>query len=158
MVQQERAGPSIPISVQDEISGVFQMDRVASIRCYCPSILQRWAARPRHWPSPVIVQKVVSLGACLTPTGFKGSEYKHMEWRICFNTGEAELMNNLNYTQAKVYAMLKMILKNVTEPMLWFSKRRMELEMMWLEMRKSDAQCRDEDECVDMSDAIFVGK
>ncbi|KAH3698505.1 hypothetical protein DPMN_086027 [Dreissena polymorpha] len=39
-----------------------------------------------------------------------------MEWRICFNTGETELVNNLNDTQAKVYVLLKMILKNVLRP------------------------------------------
>ncbi|KAH3733598.1 hypothetical protein DPMN_040029 [Dreissena polymorpha] len=59
---------------------------------------------------------VVSLGAYLTPVGFKGSACKHMEWRICFNTGEAELVNNLNDTQAKAYVMPKMILKDVLKP------------------------------------------
>ncbi|KAH3809347.1 hypothetical protein DPMN_137710 [Dreissena polymorpha] len=39
-----------------------------------------------------------------------------MEWRIGFNTGEAELVNNLNDTQAKVYVMLKMIVKDVLRP------------------------------------------
>ncbi|KAH3796125.1 hypothetical protein DPMN_149692 [Dreissena polymorpha] len=39
-----------------------------------------------------------------------------MEWRICFNTGEVELVNNLNDTHTKVYVLLKMILKNVLRP------------------------------------------
>ncbi|KAH3773697.1 hypothetical protein DPMN_175065 [Dreissena polymorpha] len=111
-VQHERAGPSIPLS----FLGVLHIDRVTSLRCHCPSILQRWASRHRHWPSPGVVLKVVSLGAYLTPVGYKGSEYKHMEWRLCFNTGETELVNNLNDTQAKVYVLLKMILKNVLKP------------------------------------------
>ncbi|KAH3798579.1 hypothetical protein DPMN_152179 [Dreissena polymorpha] len=63
-----------------------------------------------------IVQKVVSLGAYVTPTGFKESENKHIEWRICFNSGETELMNNLNDTQAKVYVLLKWILKEIIKP------------------------------------------
>ncbi|KAH3693191.1 hypothetical protein DPMN_192593 [Dreissena polymorpha] len=112
LVVHERAGPSIPQSVH----GVFHMDFVIALPCHCPSILQRWATRPRHWPSPAIVQKVVSLGTYLTPVGFKGSKYRNMEWRICFNTGEAELVNNLNETQAKVYVMLKMILKDILKP------------------------------------------
>ncbi|KAH3809354.1 uncharacterized protein LOC127834501 [Dreissena polymorpha] len=111
-VNHERAGPSLPGSV----GGVVHTDRVWAIRCHCPSILQRWASRPRHWPSPVLVQKVVSLGANVTAVGFKESEYKHMEWRIGFNTGESELVNNLNDTQAKVYVMLKMIVKDVLRP------------------------------------------
>ncbi|KAH3698525.1 hypothetical protein DPMN_086052 [Dreissena polymorpha] len=39
-----------------------------------------------------------------------------MEWRICFNTGETELMHNVNDTQVKVYVLLKMILKNGLRP------------------------------------------
>ncbi|KAH3733036.1 hypothetical protein DPMN_039460 [Dreissena polymorpha] len=112
IVNHERAGPSTPGTLE----GVIHFDRVCALRCQCPSILQRWAARPRHWPSPAIVQKVVSLGAYLTPVGFKGSEFNHMEWRLCFNTGETELVNNLNCTQAHVYVMLKMILKDVLRP------------------------------------------
>ncbi|XP_052240802.1 uncharacterized protein LOC127851221 [Dreissena polymorpha] len=108
----KRAGPSIP----DTVDGVLHFDRVIALRCSCPSILQRWADRRRNWPSPTIVQKVVSLGALVTPVGFKGSDYKHMEWRICFNTGEAELVNNLNDTQAKVYVILKMILRDIIKP------------------------------------------
>ncbi|KAH3809301.1 hypothetical protein DPMN_137663 [Dreissena polymorpha] len=111
VVIHERAGPSLPDS-----SGELHSDRVLALRCYCPSILQRWASRPRHWPSPVLVQKVVSLGANVTAVGFKESEFKHMEWRIGFNTGESELVNNLNDTQAKVYVMLKMIVKDVLRP------------------------------------------
>ncbi|KAH3809327.1 hypothetical protein DPMN_137690 [Dreissena polymorpha] len=112
VVNHERAGPSLPISAGRE----FHTDIVFALRCHCPSILQRWASRPRHWPSPVLVQKVVSLGANVTAVGFKESEYKHMEWRIGFNTGESELVNNLNETQAKVYVMLKMIVKDVLRP------------------------------------------
>ncbi|KAH3809373.1 hypothetical protein DPMN_137736 [Dreissena polymorpha] len=111
-VSHERAGPSLPTS----IGGDHHTDIVFALRCHCPSILQRWASRPRHWPSPVLVQKVVSLGANVTAVGFKESEYKHMEWRIGFNTGESELVNNLNDTQAKVYVMLKMIVKDVLRP------------------------------------------
>ncbi|KAH3689432.1 hypothetical protein DPMN_194055 [Dreissena polymorpha] len=108
----ERAGPSLPKTY----GGILHFDRVIALRCYCPSILQRWADRRRNWPSPTIVQKVVSLGALVTPVGFKGSDYKHVEWRICFNTGETELVNNLNDTQAKVYVILKMILRDIIKP------------------------------------------
>ncbi|XP_052238889.1 uncharacterized protein LOC127850131 isoform X4 [Dreissena polymorpha] len=108
----EPTGPSRPVVGLD----IIYDDIVDAIPCHCPSILQRWAARPRHWPSPVIVQKVVSFGACVTPVGHKGSDNKHIEWRICFNIGETELVNNLNGTQAKVYVILKMILKDLLKP------------------------------------------
>ncbi|KAH3705541.1 hypothetical protein DPMN_080618 [Dreissena polymorpha] len=112
VVQQKSVGPSLP----QTIGGSLHTDNVLALRCLCPSVLHRWAARPRHWPSPVIVQKVVTLGAILTPVGFKGSEFKHMEWRINFNSGEAELVSNLNDTQAKVYVILKMIIKDIIKP------------------------------------------
>ncbi|KAH3781387.1 hypothetical protein DPMN_159214 [Dreissena polymorpha] len=112
IVNCEIAGPSIP----DIRGGKVHNDKVFGLRCHCNSILQRWAARPRHWPSKDIIAKVVSLGAYVTPVGSKESEYKHMEWRICFNTGEAELVNNLTDTHAKVYVILRMILKEIIKP------------------------------------------
>ncbi|KAH3733563.1 hypothetical protein DPMN_039992 [Dreissena polymorpha] len=99
----------MPVSFESRL----HFDNVYAIRCNCPSILQRWAVRPRHWPSSVIVQKVVSLRAYVTPVGFRGSQYKDNEWRICFNDGESEIVNNLNDIQAKVYVLLKMIVKDV---------------------------------------------
>ncbi|KAH3708992.1 hypothetical protein DPMN_068452 [Dreissena polymorpha] len=84
-LRHERAGPSTPVT----LGGVFHSDLASGLRWHCPSILHKWGARSRHWPPPSIVQKVVSLGAYLKPVGFKGGEFNHMEWRICFNTGEA---------------------------------------------------------------------
>ncbi|KAH3834239.1 uncharacterized protein LOC127880244 [Dreissena polymorpha] len=107
----ERAGPSLPFTI-----GYSNADLVYAFRCHCPSILHRWASRSRHWPPFNIVEKVVSMGAFLTPVGFKGSENNHIEWRICFNTGEAELMINLNDAQIKLYVLLKMIGKDVLKP------------------------------------------
>ncbi|KAH3865162.1 uncharacterized protein LOC127869735 [Dreissena polymorpha] len=112
MVQHERAGPSIPSTVH----GHMHTDYVHALHYYCPNILSKWAARPRHWPPPEAVQRVVSLGAFLTPVGFKGSEYQHVEWRVCFNAGEIELISNLNDTQTKLYVVLKMIKNDVLHP------------------------------------------
>ncbi|KAH3865728.1 hypothetical protein DPMN_028771 [Dreissena polymorpha] len=111
-VLHERAGPSIPSTV----GGIYHMDCVHALRYNCPNILSKWAARPRHWPPPEVVQRVVALGAVLTPVGFKGSEYQHVEWRVCFNAGEMELISNLNDTQTKLYVLLKMIKNDVLHP------------------------------------------
>ncbi|KAH3875677.1 hypothetical protein DPMN_038951 [Dreissena polymorpha] len=112
MVRHERAGPSMPETIQ----GALHTDKVHALRYYCPNILSKWATRPRHWPPPEAVQKVLSLGAFLTPVGFKGSEYQHVEWRVCFNTGEIELVNNLNEIQIKLYVLLKMVKNDVLNP------------------------------------------
>ncbi|KAH3875265.1 hypothetical protein DPMN_038528 [Dreissena polymorpha] len=110
-MRHERAGPSLPIS-----TGPFHTDNVFSLRCHCPVILSRWAERTRHWPPPDIVRKVVTMGSFVTPVGFKGSEYQHVEWRICFNTGENELMSSLNNTQVYIYVLLKLVVKDVLKP------------------------------------------
>ncbi|XP_052267574.1 uncharacterized protein LOC127869234 isoform X2 [Dreissena polymorpha] len=112
-VRHERAGPSTPRS----LIGAFNIDIVHSLYCYCPSILRKWAERRRHWPPPDVVHKIVSMGAFVTPVGFKGSEYKHVEWRICFNTGENYLVNCLNNTQVYIYVLLKMVIKEVLKPL-----------------------------------------
>ncbi|KAH3816124.1 hypothetical protein DPMN_117633 [Dreissena polymorpha] len=108
----ERAGPSIPVTIK----GVFHVDLVHALRYFCPSILERWESRLRFWPPPDVVQKVQSQGAFLTPVGFKGSACKYNEWRMCFNIGEKELVNNLNDTQVKLYVLLKMVIKDVLKP------------------------------------------
>ncbi|XP_052221659.1 uncharacterized protein LOC127838126 [Dreissena polymorpha] len=46
-VQHERAGPSTPRTIR-----VLDVDYVHALHFYCPSILTRWAARHRYWPSP----------------------------------------------------------------------------------------------------------
>ncbi|KAH3699185.1 hypothetical protein DPMN_074139 [Dreissena polymorpha] len=108
---QPRVGPALPWSV-----GPIRSDWVQAIRCNCLSILQKWASRARHWPPPEIVDKVIAMGAFVTPIGFKCSEQNHVEWRICFNTAETELVNSLNETQVKIYVILKMIVNDVLKP------------------------------------------
>ncbi|XP_052265687.1 uncharacterized protein LOC127868115 [Dreissena polymorpha] len=113
IVQHDRAGPSRPVTLH----GGLHSDLVHAFRYNCPNILSQWASRPRYWPLPKVVQQVVSLGAFLSPVGFKGSEYQHVEWRVCFNTAEIELVNNLNDTQIKVYVLLKMVKRDVLNPL-----------------------------------------
>ncbi|KAH3812158.1 hypothetical protein DPMN_140582 [Dreissena polymorpha] len=110
-VLHDRDGPSLSYSV-----GALNIDKIYPLRYYCPSIMQKWAARPRQWPPTNVVQKVVSLGAYLTPVGFKGSEYQDVEWRVCFDTGEIELVCNLNATQVNLYVLLKMVTNDVLKP------------------------------------------
>ncbi|XP_052267858.1 uncharacterized protein LOC127869379 isoform X2 [Dreissena polymorpha] len=111
VVRHERAGPSLPLSLE-----AWHHDNVFSLRCHCPCILLRWAERSRHWPPPDIVHKVVTMGAFVVPVGFKGSDYQHLEWRIGFNTGENELMRSLNNTQVYIYILLKMAVKDILKP------------------------------------------
>ncbi|KAH3850264.1 hypothetical protein DPMN_092672 [Dreissena polymorpha] len=108
----KRTGPALTVFT----GGGSTFDLVFAIRCQCPGILQRWAQRSRYWPPPNVVQKVVSSESFLCPVGCKSSINEHLEWRICFNIGETELVHNLNGTQAKEYVILKMIVKEVLKP------------------------------------------
>ncbi|KAH3752301.1 hypothetical protein DPMN_186917 [Dreissena polymorpha] len=112
-VQLERAGPSTPTSYH---GGKLREDLVHALHFNCPSILTRWASRHRHWPTPNVVKEVVSLGALVTPVGMKGSDYEHVEWRICFNSGENVLVKNLSDTQVKLYVLLKMVKTDILKP------------------------------------------
>ncbi|KAH3806766.1 hypothetical protein DPMN_135092 [Dreissena polymorpha] len=78
--------------------------------------MQTWANRTRQWPPPEVVEKVVAMGAFVSPIGYKWSAYNHMEWRICFKTAETELGNNLKDTQVKIYVILKMIVNDILKP------------------------------------------
>ncbi|KAH3740082.1 hypothetical protein DPMN_046777 [Dreissena polymorpha] len=69
-VNHTRAGPSLPWAL-----GPFRNDSVGAIRCNCLIILQKWASRARHWPAAEIVEKVIAMGAFVTPIGFKWSEH-----------------------------------------------------------------------------------
>ncbi|KAH3819538.1 hypothetical protein DPMN_121276 [Dreissena polymorpha] len=104
IVQHESAGSSTPSTFYD---GKLQDDLVHALRLNCPSILIRWASRHRNWPTPNVVKEVVSLGALVTPVGIEGSDYEHVEWRICFNSGVNVLVNNLSDAQVKLYGLLK---------------------------------------------------
>ncbi|KAH3713067.1 hypothetical protein DPMN_072834 [Dreissena polymorpha] len=73
----KRSGPSLPYTF-----GGQDVDAVFALRCRCPSILQNWAARSRHWPPPDIVAKVVSMGAFLTPVGFKEAKIRFLNGGI----------------------------------------------------------------------------
>ncbi|KAH3705533.1 hypothetical protein DPMN_080610 [Dreissena polymorpha] len=44
VVQHKCVGPSLPHT----ILGHLHTDNVPALRCLCPSVLHRWAARPRH--------------------------------------------------------------------------------------------------------------
>ncbi|KAH3819544.1 uncharacterized protein LOC127881288 [Dreissena polymorpha] len=112
VVVHERAGPSTPSTLAKDL----HTDLVHALHFYCPGIVTRWATRHRNWPTPNVVQEVVSLGALVTPVGMKGSDYEHVEWRMCFNTAESVLVQNLNDTQVKLYVLLKMVKKDVLKP------------------------------------------
>lgn len=90
-------------------------DQVHTLRCFCPTILQQWAQRPRYadWPPAGVRDAVLLMGGNVVPTGIKGHEMESFQWRLCFNEIEVLLVENLNDTQTKLFKMLKMIKSNI---------------------------------------------
>ncbi|XP_052788909.1 uncharacterized protein LOC128223669 isoform X2 [Mya arenaria] len=80
-------------------------------------MLSEWISRPRHhsWPSPELKQEISKLGAYLVPVGCKGSETKHMEWRVGF-IGEQKLTDSFTECQYKLYNVLKFLMKTELKP------------------------------------------
>ncbi|KAH3740093.1 hypothetical protein DPMN_046788 [Dreissena polymorpha] len=99
-------------SKAEGLTCVYESDRDTIYKLPCT----KWASRARHWQTPEIVEEFIAMGAFVTPIGFKLSEYNDIEWRICFNTAETELVNNLNDTQVKTYVIMKMIVNDVLKP------------------------------------------
>lgn len=113
LIKKVTSGPSTPYDYYG-----MSYDLVASFRCKCPDVLQEWVQRPRKydWPSQELKLQVVELGANLVPTGCGGDAYHDKEWRFCFNPGEIQLVHSWNDTQAKLYILLKIILKDFLKP------------------------------------------
>ena len=73
---------------------------------------KRWIARPRnHWPSNELISRIVAHGVLVIQIGIKGSKYEEIEWRISFSI--AENFFSLNHTQLLVYALMKILLKDI---------------------------------------------
>ena len=108
------AGPSIPFNIE----GLIDIDSVVSVTCHCPAQLDDWFKRPRRydWPSPALLQDVVSTPGNITAVGCKEDVFGKMEWRFCFNQAEIKLVESLNTTQNKIYVVLKMVLKDFLKP------------------------------------------
>lgn len=112
-IKSEIQGPSAPA----DFCGIA-IDYVYTLQCCCPSQLRDWYFRPRvhEWPSEELRTEVLQLGANLVATGCKNDVSRDLEWRFCFNRGEVKLVHSWNETQAKLFIVLKMILKDFLKP------------------------------------------
>ncbi|XP_052240864.1 uncharacterized protein LOC127851258 [Dreissena polymorpha] len=151
MVRHERAGPSIPSTWL----GNLHLNKVLALPYYCPSILSKWAARPRHWPPLEAVHRVVSLGAVLTPVGFKErnlmatSGLDEEQQRTWIST-ITDMLNEGPRVILRLPKIRQCIIAH-PEPLRWYSGRRIELEMLTLMRMNRSVICMDE---VDYTDAI----
>ncbi|XP_052065788.1 uncharacterized protein LOC127705500 [Mytilus californianus] len=82
----------------------------------CESWIQQahpWVLRKRAWPSPELINEIVSDGVLLVPIGSKDSPYEDTEWRVSFSVAEKRLVYSFSHTQLLCYALLKILLKEV---------------------------------------------
>ncbi|XP_063404180.1 uncharacterized protein LOC134687652 [Mytilus trossulus] len=79
------------------------------------SLAKSWITRPRKWPHPDVISKIIACGVLFVPIGNKGSIYEHIEWRISFSVSEKIIIFSFNHTQLLCYALLKILLKEIIE-------------------------------------------
>ena len=93
-----------------------ETDIVISFHCpFWPKVASEWISRSRTncWPEIDVINKIVSFGFHLVPIGHPRSSTHMMEWRLSFSVAEKLLVWSFNHTQIQMYAILKLILKEV---------------------------------------------
>lgn len=75
-----------------------------------------------QWPTPDMVNKVVSFGCLLVPLGFIPKSginvHRELEWKIAFPNAERYLEGCLTSAQCKVYIVAKALLQTFVEPFI----------------------------------------
>ncbi|XP_063424641.1 uncharacterized protein LOC134708212 [Mytilus trossulus] len=75
-----------------------------------------WVSRPRTtWPTPELITKIAYCGVLFVPIGCKGSTNENLEWRMSFSVAEKCLIFSFSHTQLLVYALLKILLKEIVD-------------------------------------------
>ena len=107
---------------------------IPAISCPWPKEANEWVYRPREvrenpitmqkfqWPTPEMVNKVISLGCHVIPQGFAPkcgvNPQRELEWKIVFPEADRYLEGRLTSAQAKVYMVTKSLMKTFVEPNL----------------------------------------
>ena len=80
-----------------------------------PEIAREWICRKRcfGWPSQEMINDIVKQGCYIVPVGSKLHNGSEIEWRLSFSLAEKYLIFTFNHTQLMIYAMLKIILKEI---------------------------------------------
>ena len=95
-------------------------DGVFSIHCsFWPDTARDWTSRKREyaWPYPRYIKSIVDFGFHLVPIGHPHSDTNMMEWRISFSVAERILVWSFNHIQMQCYAVMKLILKEIINPL-----------------------------------------
>ena len=93
-----------------------EKDIVVSLRCsFWPSVATEWRNRTRlhDWPEIDVINKIIDFEFHLVPIGYPRSPRSMMEWRISFSIAKRFLVWSFNHTQVQMYALLKLILKEI---------------------------------------------
>jgi hypothetical protein len=79
------------------------------------SIANQWVTRSNSsWPSSDVKSQIIDHGVLFVPIGSKGSKNEHIEWRISLFVGEQILMHSFTLTQLLCYALMKLLIKDVS--------------------------------------------
>ena len=104
-----------------DTSSEYNIDNVPGFRCSTmPEFAREWIGRHREykWPSKRMLDKMATMGCFFVGVGYPTSRDRTIEWRISFSLQERELMFNMNMVQHKCYIILKIIKKDLIEPIV----------------------------------------
>lgn len=123
-----------------------------AIACPWPNEAHEWDKRMREeiehpvtkkrfqWPTQNMINKVMELGSHVIPVGFAPKRSKNLdrdiEWKIVFPLAERYLEQNFNSAQAKIYMILKALIRAFVDPYLengenMFTKEHLRAHMFW---------------------------
>ena len=144
-IQIEEASPISPaIGMR---SGSATLDMVPCLKCDgWPTVAKEWIDRPRNWPEETLFNKLQTKGFYIVPkpSGVIGNTQN--EWRISFSELEADLLQNLNDVQARVYYILRCFYVRYLKSELkdTISSYHLKTGMFWMLAKKRSNEWKEE--------------
>jgi hypothetical protein len=77
-----------------------------------PAAASEWLTRdrPRSWPSPDTVQKIMTDGCQCVATGHPLSDTTDHEWQLCFSVAECSLVHSMDHATLKLYQIMRILI------------------------------------------------
>lgn len=112
----DRSGPAIPKLI--ELLDV-KIDIVAAFPYVSSNQIRAWQQRFRafDWPPKKLIENSTNQQWYVVPVSQTGSSFEEFQWRISFNETETSLVHSMTDTQLKVFVLLRLVAKNILEPL-----------------------------------------
>lgn len=115
----ESTGPARLYKLEFPLGIALHFDHIQAIPCEYRSVVDTWCRRDRkhNWPSAELIETIKALDVLVVPTGVSDSLEEGLQWRISMTLAERVLVRSFNDHQIKLYAAMKMIVKQELKPL-----------------------------------------